>query len=254
MNSLSYRFYVYVDSTLESIPRVFYVGKGSGNRRYVRRRNWKHYQVRNDFGYCRNIVFSTDDLNLALLKEIELIKRYHTFVSDPEYNSVGCNFTAGGEGGSHPSLETRRLISQSNRLRKGEKRSFKACKHIQEGIRKSLQRRPKWNLSEEHKKRISQSNMGHQVKEQTREKLRQSSKLMHQNPVIKEKILVALRKSISICVLEIDPISNDVIKEHETMNAAAKAANLGVKYLRLALRCDDQEYLVKRTRRKWKRK
>lgn len=247
-------YYTYIDWTLEDLPRPFYVGKGSGSRIRVKRRNWKHHQIQNKFGIRREIVFESDDVSQALAHEIELIAKHHTFVNDATYNGIGCNFTAGGEGGSNPSERTRTLIADSNRRRRGEKRSVAAKKHIRDAIRASVKRRGKWSLSDEHKRHISEGNMGHAVSVETKEKLRKTSKQMHQNPNIRKRILDALRNAIAISVLEIDPLTQEIIKEHITMNAASKSANLTVKYLRQAMRNDDQIYLVKRTGRKWKYK
>lgn len=246
------KYYVYVDWTLESHPRPFYVGKGSGNRATCKRRNWKHRQVRIEFGLKRMIVFESENESDVLQREVDLIAQYKTFISDLNYNGIGANFTGGGEGGSHPSDHTRILIAESNRRRKGEKRSESARQHIRNAIRESIARRGTWSLTEEHKQRISESNKGHNVSKLTRQKLSETSKNMHQDPIVKEKILHALRAKIAIRVAEIDPTTNCVIEEHPTMNLASRSAKLTVKYLRIALRNDDQEYLVKRTGRKWK--
>lgn len=253
------KYYVYVDWTLEQQPRPFYVGKGSGSRSSRTRRNWKHRQTRIEFGLNRVIVFETEDESAALQQEIDLIAHHRTFVSDLNYNGIGCNFTGGGEGGCHPSENTRKLIAESNRRRRGEKRSADACQRIRDAIRKSIKRRGKWRLSVEHKRRIAEALKGHKVSSETRAKLSETTKRMHLNPILKAKIVAALhaapRKSDGgmHCIAIIEFNENDVvINEHPTMNAAAKSAGLTVKYLRKAIRLDDQAYLLRRTGRKWK--
>ena len=196
------RFYVYVDWTLESLQRPFYVGKGSGKRCRISKRNWSHRKVRNEFGILRKIEFMTSDENAAFLEEARLIEKYHTFVSDPFYNGIGCNFTGGGLGGIRPSAETRRKIGESNKRRRGEKRSTEARKRISEGIQKAFKEKPRDKLSIEHRQKISNGLKGHKVSIETREKLSEASKQLHQNAEIKQRITEALRNSISIRVLE----------------------------------------------------
>lgn len=172
-------FYVYVDWTTELVPRPFYVGKGSGGRFKRERRNWKHRQTRKQFGITREILFQSSVEPAAFTHEEDVIRELHTFVDDPSYNGLGCNFTAGGDGGKHPSLNTRRLIGESNRRRRGEKRSPAACKRISVAIRASLERTGKRKLSERHRSSISNGLVGHAVSEETREKLRIAAKLQH---------------------------------------------------------------------------
>ena len=247
-------FYVYVDWTTEETPRPFYVGKGSGNRINVSRRNWKHRKTKKEFGIQREIVFESSLEDAALSHERDLIGEFHTFIDDTEYNGIGCNFTQGGDGGKFPSRETRRLIGESNRRRKGEKRSEKAKERMREASKKSHQRRGKWTLSEEHKKHISEGSMGRIVSETTRQKLREATSKMHENSEIKTRILNALRKAVAIIVFEIDPNTYEIINEHQTMKAAAKSAGLTQPYLRKAIRERNEEYMIARTGRIWRKK
>lgn len=245
-------FYVYVDWTTETVPRPFYVGKGSGNRVLRERRNWKHRSIRNRFGIKRQIVCETPDESSAFEREIEFIAKFHTFVDDLRADQIACNFTAGGDGGSRPSALTRSLIGASNRRRKGEKRSQRCRENISKAVKAFHLRVGKQKRSQCHRQRISQGLLGHTVTSETRNKLSLTTSKCHADPVIKERMLSNLRAKIAIAVLEIDPVTENVIAEHVSMNAAAKSADLTVKYLRLALRNDDQVYLVKRTGRQWK--
>lgn len=247
-------YYVYVDYTLETIPRAFYVGKGSGRRDKVKRRNWSHRKIRKSLGISRTIVLRTSSKSEALEFEIKLIRQFHTFVDDVEYNLIGCNFTAGGEGGSHPSLNSRKKIAESNRRRKGEKRSAAARKNIQEGIRESLKVRPPRKMSSEEKLHRSSCMKGHLVSTATREKLSVTTTLLHQDPIKSDRIYSGLLKAIAHKVLEIDPNTQQIIREFPTIKTAAMSAGLTQKYLRKALREKNEEYLIRRTGRIWRYK
>lgn len=246
---------MYVDWTCENNSRPFYVGKGTGRRIKVSRRNWSHKKIRDCFGFERKIHFFTANEDEAFVMEEKLIAEYGTFVNSPNYNGIGCNFTGGGSGGRCPSAETRRKIGESNKRRRGEKRSEVARKRISKGIHDSLEKNGcRSPHTEEHRKHISQGLRGHLVRDETRAKLRDATRQMHQDPVIKQRVLQALRNAISKSVLEIDPSTEIVIREHQTTNAAAACAGIGVKYLRTALRNNDQEFLLRKTGRKWKYK
>jgi len=114
--TLSKQFGVYIDSTLEEIPRTFYVGKG--NRRRVRGfidRNEIHERIRTKHGFKRTIVFETNDEHEALIKEIELIAQYKTFAHGGE-GWWGANLTKGGDGTSG------RVWTQEQRVAARERR------------------------------------------------------------------------------------------------------------------------------------
>ena len=247
-------YYVYIDYTLEDIPRPFYVGKGSGRRTKVKRRNWAHHKIRRTLGITRTIFAEIEDECEALKLEIELIKRFHTFVDDPEYNQIGCNFTAGGEGGSHPSKSTRAKIAESNRRRKGQKRSETGRKNIRAGILDSLKNREPRKMSDEEKTYRSLCMTGYLVSNETKEKLLASSTLLHQDPVKHDRVYSGLLKAIAHQVLEIDPNTNQIVREFPTIKTAAIAAGLTQKYLRKALREKNEVYLVKRTGKIWRYK
>lgn len=90
-------FFTYVDFTHDGRP--FYVGMGDELR--LRRklgRNKHHTNVVKKHGQNRVIVLETDDRTKAIQLEIELIAKHHTFIDDPFYNAIGCNYTVGGEG------------------------------------------------------------------------------------------------------------------------------------------------------------
>lgn len=104
-------YHTYVDWTTDERP--FYVGMGD-DRRLSRRfgRNKRHTHVAKKYGSNRRIAASFPDRQDAIELEVKLIAEYHTFVDDPLYNGLGCNYTKGGEG-CPCSEETRRKISRS---------------------------------------------------------------------------------------------------------------------------------------------
>lgn len=115
-------FHVYIDWTLECPPRPFYVGKGLDNRVKLNTRNKHHTNISNKFGFKREIIYSSYDESSCKQLEIEKIKELHTFVQDPDYNQIGCNYTIGGDGGRiagwHHSEQTKCLIREKRAFQK----------------------------------------------------------------------------------------------------------------------------------------
>lgn len=105
--------HVYIDYTNDARP--FYVGMGLENRLSRRfGRNPRHTNTGKKHGCNRQIVGSFEKRKDAVSLEIKLIAEHHTFVDDPEYNGIGCNYTTGGEGCAC-SEETRKKISESRK-------------------------------------------------------------------------------------------------------------------------------------------
>lgn len=151
-------FFVYGDFTNEGVP--FYWGKGDAQRVQALNRNKKHTNVATKYGFRREVVLITSIERLALDEEIRLIAETHTYVGDPEYNGIGCNFTKGGEGlGKIVSDETRRKMSEAKR---GKKYSDEARRHMSEAKRNmSIETRQKLaerarNISDDTRKKISE--------------------------------------------------------------------------------------------------
>lgn len=102
---------VYVDWTLEALPRAFYVGKGDDVRVSRLNRNQYHTNVRRKYGIRREVVLVTSVENLAFDHEINLIAELKT-----QRGVVGCwgtNLTTGGEGLRDPSDDTRQRMRTS---------------------------------------------------------------------------------------------------------------------------------------------
>ena len=108
-------YQVYVDWTLETSPRPFYVGKGNVERVLNLERNDYHTNVKLKHGLRREVVMETLDEDEAYEREILIIASLHTFVNDPEWNGIGTNMTPGGEGIRNPSPDTRRKLSANGR-------------------------------------------------------------------------------------------------------------------------------------------
>jgi hypothetical protein len=107
--------YAYVDYKADTLE-PFYCGKGNGIRINCEERNLRYNNTVRAHGLLREIVFASSIEDLAFEREIELIAEYHTFVDDPLYNKVGCNYTPGGEG-HVPSQATRKIYSKRMKRR-----------------------------------------------------------------------------------------------------------------------------------------
>lgn len=113
-------YFVYVDWTLETIPRAFYVGMGDKHRTGLRDRNelWKRVAAKH--GWRREVVIATKSKEFAFEYEMELIVKFNTYHYD---NPHGCNFTHGGDGshgGYRHTAEYREKHSGHNHPRFGK--------------------------------------------------------------------------------------------------------------------------------------
>lgn len=116
MIRLTKRYCVYVDDTLEPIPRHFYVGKGTENRVNLIERNEVHARITEKYGRIRHVLLETDDEAEALDAEIRMITAYRTYAhGGPGF--WGANLTQGGDGtsGRIVTEETRRNLSRGVR-------------------------------------------------------------------------------------------------------------------------------------------
>lgn len=109
-------FYIYLDWTTETIPRVFYVGKGNDARIKNSTRNnyWTNISIK--YGWRREVILGSRDENFVLELEQDLIKQFKTFEADwPDGSGWGANFTRGGDGisGFKLSKEAKNKISLS---------------------------------------------------------------------------------------------------------------------------------------------
>lgn len=124
-------YHTYVDWTIEECPRAFYVGKGNEYRTRNPERNQKHKHVRKTFGHRRVIIFSSNDENECLQKEIDLIQEYHTYYLDEFADKeVACNFTLGGDGSSGFKFSD----DQKEKMSKTHKQRFLSNPELAKGI------------------------------------------------------------------------------------------------------------------------
>ena len=128
------KFKIYVDYTLEKIPRPFYVGKGMNDRVSRIKRNKYHTSIMNKYGIDRRIVFVTNIESEAFIKERQLIAELKTF-----FGGEGCwgaNFTLGGEGPSGRKATLEESIRMSEQ-RQGCNHPMWGRKHTKESIYKN---------------------------------------------------------------------------------------------------------------------
>jgi len=220
------RFHTYIDWTLEEHPRPFYVGKGNEGRTRNPERNNKHKHVRKQYGFNREIVFTSDDERECLQKEVELIAEHHTFVNDELATEVACNFTLGGEGASGfkhspEACETIKLAViqryTSSEERKKTSEITKRWCQTPEGHEHMNQIRHKWKETEEGQIKRSQAHSGkHNHMYGKRGENHPTSKLTQQQAnEIRTRLLVetvaSLASEFSVSRLTIRRIRNNQI-------------------------------------------
>jgi len=158
-------FYVYIDWTLESTPRAFYVGKSNQRRIKYIPRNKHHGHIVNKHSHRREIAFASDDQEACLIREIELIAELRTFVYDSCYNGIGCNYTQGGEGSSgakrsaktKQKLSERRLALLKTGWRPVLSDDVKAHLSVKAIEREAKKREREWHPTEETRKKMSEA-------------------------------------------------------------------------------------------------
>lgn len=171
------KFFVYVDLTLEKIPRAFYVGKGnkarvSGKGSY--NELWQHIDKK--YGHERIVIYETHSEQDALDVEIATITTLKTR-SHKTDGHWGANHTDGGEGisGYVYSIEQRQRMSIQ---RKGKKKPQGFGVKISKA-QKGLPHKP---TSSETKIKISLATRGRKRSEQTKQRISES-KLGSNNPM-----------------------------------------------------------------------
>lgn len=215
------KFYVYVDYTQESIPRPFYVGKGNDERVQQLTRNQKHVYVSKKHGFQRRVVFSTDDEHQAFEHEEKLIAELHTFINDPEAESIASNFTLGGDGIA--GINERNVYQydhEGNLIR-----TYDSIRHLSREMNvhhallcSALQGKAPMPL----KMRDFEWKMG---KKRRFEKVKN-----HGN---------------GITVLEIDPQNGDVIGEYDSISRIVRERNVSYAYFMYAIRTQQEKYVEK---------
>lgn len=108
-------FFIYIDWTLEDLPRPFYVGKGVIGRIRNRQRNTYWQNIVSKYGWRREVILATKDEQFAFEEESRYIDKLGTF-EDGTLGRYGANLTKGGEGrsGSKLSDETKMKMSKAH--------------------------------------------------------------------------------------------------------------------------------------------
>jgi hypothetical protein len=152
-------FYVYAylrdkDSNTGKSGTPYYIGKGTGNRAYV-----KHFTPvpKNQ----SNIIFIKDSLTEQQAHDLE-----KKLIAEYGRKDLGTgilhNRTDGGEGISNPSLETREKLAYAKRNESAETRLKRSI---------AAKNRAKRPCSEETKRKISESNKGKTRSVESKEKM-----------------------------------------------------------------------------------
>jgi hypothetical protein len=159
---------------------VFYIGRGTSNRRINSRQNRNKYwhNIVNKVGYKTEILWESnpnvskeESWLQAGIKEVELIKKYGR-KDLGEGNLI--NMTDGGEGtiGKIYTEEYRKKLSESHiGIQAGEKHPLYRKGHSDDTKRKISELQKGRKLSKQHRENISKANIGRIVTEETRKKI-----------------------------------------------------------------------------------
>jgi hypothetical protein len=144
------KYYVY---TLSDNHKIFYIGKGSGDRMYRHLKKVKrgattdnHHldnklqkMLRDGVQISYNKVYETGDEGLAYAHERELVAKVGL--------SNLCNIQAGGYGGNSPSQETRDKISASKKRKPLTEAHKQKLREAKLGIKQTQETKDKRSLS-----------------------------------------------------------------------------------------------------------
>ena len=166
-------FYVY-EHWRPDTNSCFYVGLGSGNRAFKKKRNSYYNNVikkLNLMGFDREVKFFAKGLTQKEAEKLE-IERINFWGREKL-----TNLTDGGDGVRNPSIEIRRKIgiasSLSNKGRKQSDESRKKKSIALKGKPKSEEHKTKLRKpkTEEHKRKLSESRKGKKLSDEHRLKL-----------------------------------------------------------------------------------
>lgn len=180
-------FYVY-EHIRPDTNKVFYVGKGSGNRlnsKNNRNRYW-NFVVEKSGGFLSRKLIETNDEEFILFVEIETIDLYK------KRKIKLCNITNGGEGisGYKHTEETKEKVRRAalNRIHP---------KHTKETKEKIRQANTGVVFTDERKRKISEKAKGRKMSDETKEKIGyKNRKYKHSLETLKrmKKIQMAMPK------------------------------------------------------------
>lgn len=161
-------YHTYIDTTTDGRP--FYVGMGDEHRVKCFQRNKHHTHVSQKHGLQRSIIATFEERKDAVDLEIKLIAEHHTFVDDPNYNGIGCNYTTGGEGQSW-TQEMRRKFSDAA---KGRIPWNKGRRDLRPRTKEEKQHLREANTGERNAMYGKSPNWGKKHSDETRAKMRKS--------------------------------------------------------------------------------
>lgn len=172
-------FYTYVHHRADD-EKVFYVGKGKGDRAHSRRGRNPHWRrTAAKHGLRSEVVAHWPSEAEAFEHERFLISCFR------DMGHPLCNKTDGGEGaaGHFPTEETRAKLSEAGRRRRLSDEARRCIsqknagrKHTEETRRKNSEARKGKPLAPEHAAKIGDSLRGRVVSEETRRKISESHK------------------------------------------------------------------------------
>lgn len=188
---MMFKHYTYIHRCKDDVSRIFYVGKGSGNRinsEFHRSKHWKSIVAKHG-------ILTEKVANWATHQEALEHEKFLIFC----FKSMGiklCNQTDGGDGvtGYVPSQEQRLKTSERMKnyvateqtkqkisIAKLGNKARLGCKNSEQhkAITASIWKGKK--LSEEHKKKLSLAKLGKKMSDATKKKMSESHKLRVKN-------------------------------------------------------------------------
>ena len=177
-NNENREFYVYEHIRLDNMT-CFYVGKGKGERAYDLERNDHHNNISNRHGHAVLIIKDNLTEEEAFELERDTIEDYVFNLGygididgyrDYSNNEYLTNMTFGGEGpsGRKHSEEAKRKNSEAH---KGKNNYFYGKQLSEEHKKKLSEAKKGKQFSEEHKKKLSEAHKGKKLSEKTKLKL-----------------------------------------------------------------------------------
>jgi hypothetical protein len=182
-------YYVYEHIRLDT-NAIFYVGKGSNDRMYVKqhRNDYWNNVVNKAGGFTTKKLIETEDEQFAFFVESETIDLYK------KRGIQLTNLTSGGEGGSNPSEETRQKMSESRSGEKNPRYSYNSLR--QKRLRGEILHTPKdvmrENMRKNHWSKTGKYSppKGIKFSEEIKQKMRGKRKSMTGNNNPKSKIVI----------------------------------------------------------------
>lgn len=191
-------YYVYIHYRNDT-NNPFYIGKGCGDRAYVKRRRNKYWNnIVNKHGYTIKIYKNNLTEKEAFKLEKELIEKYKDL----------CNMTDGGEGSSG-FKHSKETINQLSEFRK----TVTGWKH-KESTKNKISKSHKGKIfSDKHKKNIGIASKGRTHSEETKQRLRNKE---------------------GTTIIQYD-LSMNKIKEWPTVKGAARELNINSRGIRACI-------------------